>query len=53
MGRKTCSRRNFMKQLGMGAAGLTAAGTLFAPCAVAENKPSPPNILFIFSDQQR
>jgi len=42
-----------MKQLGMGAAGLTAAGTLFAPYAGAENKSAPPNILFIFSDQQR
>ena len=53
MGRETCSRRDFMKQLGLGAAGLTAAGPLFAPRAVAENKPGPPNILFIFSDQQR
>ena len=53
MSRRTCSRRDFMKQLGLGAAGLTAAGTGFAPGAVAEKSSSPPNILFIFSDQQR
>lgn len=53
MGRNAYSRRDFMKQFGLGAAGLTAAGHLFAPWAGAENHPGPPNILFILSDQQR
>jgi len=46
-------RRDFLKSLGLGAAGLTAAGAEFAPGAVAEKNSSPPNIVFILSDQQR
>jgi uncharacterized sulfatase len=47
------SRREFMKLTGMGVVSLAMSGLSETPLFASGGSPSKPNILFVFSDQQR
>ena len=51
------NRRDFLKRLGLGAAAAVAAGALRPRSILAagggDKKPSHPNVLFLFTDDQR